>query len=46
VWARKNLAICLTRLGRPRDAAAAWRRVCRSEPSAENLLQLGLTEAV
>ena len=45
LWARKNLAICLTRLGRFREAATEWQSVCRADDSAENLLQLGLCQS-
>jgi tetratricopeptide (TPR) repeat protein len=44
-WARKNLAICLARVGRFREATEAWRAVCRAQRSAENLTQLGLCQS-
>jgi tetratricopeptide (TPR) repeat protein len=41
-WARKNLAGCLTRLQRYREAVSQWESVVKEERTAENLMQLGL----
>ncbi len=42
LWARKNLAACLTRLQRYEEAVAQWEVVVRQERSAESLMQLGI----
>lgn len=42
LWARRNLAGCLTRLQRHEEAVKEWEAVARQERSAENLMHLGI----
>ncbi len=44
-WARKNLAACLLRLLRYRQAVGHWENVVRTEKTQANLLQLGICYA-
>jgi tetratricopeptide (TPR) repeat protein len=45
VWAQGNLASCLTRLARFREASVEWEKLLKRQPSGQSWLQLGLCYA-